>query len=98
MKRDLNQRPTVANIAHIASEHHEKEEEEEEEEDNTWQPSNTLTETLKTLKVFPDMKGMKKREIRDSFSNFDAWLKSEIYRVVSIDKAKEDDAVFGDLD
>lgn len=87
-------------IPKMASEPVEVEPEEEEEEDLTWQPSDTLKSTLKSLSLFEDPKamGLDKKEIRDSYSNFDSWLKSEIYRIVSIEKGKEDDAVWGDLE
>lgn len=95
LKRELNVRPLVGDL-------HTSEPvdpiEEEEEVDNTWQPEDTLKATLKSLSLFDDMKGMKKKEIRDSYDNFDTWLKSEIYRIVAIEKGKEDDAVWGDLE
>jgi hypothetical protein len=71
---------------------------EEEEEDLTWQPSDTLKSTLKSLKLFEDMSELKKKEVNQSYLNFDAWVKSEVYRIVAHDKNKQDLKTWGDLE
>lgn len=95
LKQDLIKQKTISSLHTF--DQGDSGSESEEDEDYTWEPSDTLTDTLKTLSLFSDMKDMDRREIKDSYANFDAWLKSEIYRIVSIEKGKEDESVWGDL-
>jgi hypothetical protein len=95
LKKELSNRTTIGDLH--AAEPLGPVEEEEEEVDNTWQPSDVLKDTIKSLKVFEKFEGMSKKEVRDSYTGFDAWLKSELYRIVAIEKAAEDEKTWGDL-
>lgn len=78
-------------------------EEEEEEVDNTWYPGESTIKTLKSLKFFvvpedEDLEGadgneLTKKEARDSYTNFDRWLITEVGHIVSLEK-EEDEKLF----
>lgn len=101
IKRDLlKSRGSSSMFDQIASKDIELTLDDEEEEDHSWIPSDTLKATIKSLSFFTDLnpEEVNKDELINSYNNFDSWLRSEIFRIVSLEKAKEDKAAFGDLE
>lgn len=72
---------------------HEIMNEEDEDQPAVWEPSDTVADTLKTLKYFQDFrwngKKSKKKEIRESYDNFDEWLNESVAEIIREEREKE---------